>query len=267
MVFTTTTAADGTYRIDGLPLGAYTVSAHPPVELSQTYDFDGVATAGTSAVSLTAGAPVNLLQDFSYTGTASLGDRVWHDRNADGVVDPGEEGSGGVTVTATWAGPDGTFGTADDIVLPTVTTAPEGPYRFPHLPAGSYTVTVGQHRTDVDFGLREIADLMIVKSHPAGGIDPGGWVKFRITVTNLGPGTAGAVEVVCDLGANLLADDVVFFDVTTTATLAAAPGVLNAVVVTSDTPDLVSTNNTSVDPVKVDAADLSIKKVCSWAAS
>ncbi len=316
MVFTTTTAADGTYRIDGLPLGAYTVSANPPVTLTATYDFDGTGTASTSAVSLTPGVPVNLAQDFSYTGTASIGDLIWHDRNADGVVDPGEEGIGGVAVTATWAGPDGTFGTADDIVLPTTTTAPDGSYLFPNLPAGSYTVVidpatvpvgyvstydvdgadlktstvtlgVGEARRDVDFGLREITDLMIVKSHPAGGIDPGGSVTFRITVTNLGPGTARAVEVVdtvpagltidtvtatgwtctttgqtivCDLDTDLLADGVVFFDVTTTATLAAAPGVLNVVTVTTDTPDLVSTNDTSVDPVQVDAADLSITK-------
>ncbi len=316
MVFTTTTAADGTYRIDGLPLGAYTVSANPPVALTQTYDADGIGTGSTSAVSLTAGVPVNLLQDFAYTGTASLGDLVWHDRNADGVQDAGEEGIGGVTVTATWAGPDGVFGTPDDIVLPNQTTAPDGSYLFPNLPAGSYTVvidpatvpagyvstydldgsdltsttttlTTGQNRTDVDFGLREIADLMIVKSHPAGGVDPGGSVTFRITVTNLGPGTARAVEVVdtvpdgltigtitspgwtctttgqsivCELTADLPNAGVVFFDVTTTATLAAAPGVMNTVVVTSSTPDLVPTNNTSVDPVQVDAADLSITK-------
>ena len=316
MSFSTTTAADGTYLISGLPLGAYTVLANPPVMLTQTYDADGLGTPSTSAVTLTVGAPANLNQDFSYTGTASIGDLVWHDRNADGLVDPGEEGIGGVTVTATWAGPDGVIGTPDDIVLPTTTTALDGSYLFPNLPAGSYTVVIdpatvpvgyvstydvdgsdlrsstvtlatGEARTDVDFGLREIADLMIVKSHPAGGIDPGGSVTFRITVTNLGPGTARAVEVVdtvpvgltidtvtaagwtctttgqeivCDLDTDLLVDGIVFFDVTTTATLAAAPGVLNTVVVTTDTPDRVSTNNTSVDPVQVDAADLSITK-------
>lgn len=317
MSFSTTTAADGTYLVAGLPLGAYTVMANPPVALTQTYDADGPGTASTSAVSLTAGAPVNLLQDFSYTGTASLGDLVWHDRNADGVVDPGEEGIAGVVVTATWAGPDGVLGTADDIVLPSVTTAADGTYTIPNLPAGTYsvvidpatvpagyvstydldgsdltsttaTLAVGEHRTDVDFGLREVADLMVVKSHPAGDVDPGGSVTFRITVTNLGPGVARNVEIVdtvpagltiesvtatgwtctttgqsvaCVLGTDLASGATAFLDITTTATLAAAPGVLNTVTVTTDTPDVNPANDTSVDPVVVQAADLTITKV------
>ncbi len=316
MVFTTTTAADGTYLVTGLPLGAYTVSATPPVALTATYDADSTATPNTSSVSLTESAPANLTQDFSYAGTASLGDLIWHDRNADGVVDPGEEGIGGVVVTATWAGPDGVLGTADDIAWPSVTTAPDGSYTIPNLPAGSYsvvidpasvptgyvstydldgsdlkatttTLTVGQVRTDVDFGLREVVDLMVVKSHPAGGIDPGGSVTFRITVTNLGPGVARNVEatdtvpaglvidtisatgwtcttsgqtISCVLDTSLASGAAAFLDVTTTATLAAAPGVLNTVTVTTDTPDVNPANDTSIDPVVVQAADLSITK-------
>ena len=316
MVFTTTTDANGTYLVGGLPMGDYVVGAVPPVALTETYDSDGKGTANTSAVSLTTDAPANLAQDFAYTGSASIGDLVWHDRNANGVVDPGEEGIAGVTVIPTWAGPDGLFGTADDIILPSVTTGTNGAYLIPNLPAGSYRVAIdpttvpagyvptydvdagnlesstvslaaGQHRTDVDFGLREVADLMIVKSHPAGAIDAGGTVTFRITVTNLGPGVARAVQVVdtlpagltitavtatgwtcttvgqeitCDLAADLASSDAAYLDISTTTSVQAAPSVVNSATVTSSTPDVNPDNNLSIDPVVVNAADLVLKK-------
>ena len=50
-------------------------------------------------------------------------------------------GVGGVTVTATWFGPDGVTGTADDVPFATVTAA-DGSYVFEGLPAGSYTVSI-----------------------------------------------------------------------------------------------------------------------------
>ena len=284
--------------------------------LTETFDADGKASANSSAVTLTPGAPVNLAQDFSYAGTASIGDLVWHDRNADGFVQPGEEGIGGVTLVPTWAGPDGVFGTPDDIVLPSVTTAPDGSYLIPNLPAGSYKVAMdpatvptgyvptydvdagnlesstvsleaGQARTDVDFGLREVADLMIVKSHPAGAIDAGGNVTFRITVTNLGPGVARAVQVIdtlpaglaitdvvatgwtcttvsqavtCDLTGDLASGSVAFLDISTTTSLQAAPSVVNSATVSSSTPDVNPDNNVSIDPVVVNAADIVLKK-------
>lgn len=294
----------------------YTVGAVPPVALTETFDADGIGSANLSAVALTPENPQNLAQDFSYTGSGSIGDLVWHDRNANGVVDPGEGGIPGVTVTATWAGPDGVLGTPDDIALPSVTTAADGTYLIPNLPAGSYRVDIdpatvpagyvptydvdggvlqtatvslegGQHRTDVDFGMREVADLMVVKSHPAGAIDAGGNVTFRITVTNLGPGVARAVEVLdalpagltindvlatgwtcttvgqeitCDLATDLASGDSAFIDVTTTTGVKAAPSVVNSATVTSSTPDVNPDNNVSIDPVVVNAADLVLKK-------
>jgi fimbrial isopeptide formation D2 family protein/uncharacterized repeat protein (TIGR01451 family) len=316
VVFTTVTDASGKYLVDGLPLGNYTVGAVPPVALTETFDADGIGSANLSAVALTLANPQNLAQDFSYTGSGSIGDLVWHDRNANGVVDPGEGGIPGVTVTATWAGPDGVLGTPDDIALPSVTTAADGTYLIPNLPAGSYRVDIdpetvpagyvptydvdggvlqtatvslegGQHRTDVDFGMREVADLMVVKSHPAGAIDAGGNVTFRITVTNLGPGVARAVQIVdtmpaglaitdvlstgwtcttvgqqitCDLAADLVSGASAFIDVTATTSVKAAPSVVNSATVTSSTPDVNPDNNVSIDPVVVNAADLVLKK-------
>ena len=298
------------------PLGLYPLSATPPVPLVETFDSDSISPANEAAVSLTVDAPVNLDQDFSYAGTGSIGHLVWDDENADGVIDAGEAGIPGVTLTATWAGPDGVFGTLDDLVLPSVTTGPDGSYLVPNLPGGLFqveldpttlpvgmqptydvdsgtmrTATVslaqGQNRTDVDFGEREVADLMVVKTLPAGALDPGGTVTFRLTVTNLGPSPSRSVHLVdvlpvgvtftsvsgdvwtcstvaqtvtCDLGAALDANASVFVDLVTVVDVAAAPGVTNSATVTSATHDPNPVNNTSSDPVVVQAADLSIVK-------
>jgi uncharacterized repeat protein (TIGR01451 family) len=61
---------------------------------------------------------------------ASIGDRVWHDADRDGVQDPGEVGLTGVTVNLT--------GDATDSAV----TGADGAYLFPGLAAGDYTVTV-----------------------------------------------------------------------------------------------------------------------------
>ncbi len=73
-------------------------------------------------------------------GTGSLGDTVYNDTNGNGVQDTGEPGIGGVPVNLAGAGPDGIFGTPDDITR-TTTTDNNGIYSFPGLPAGSYRVS------------------------------------------------------------------------------------------------------------------------------
>ncbi|MEM9888120.1 MAG: SdrD B-like domain-containing protein, partial [Bacteroidota bacterium] len=98
----------------------------------------------------------NLTADFGYnynptadvndpsTGadnTAALGDRVWIDSDGDGVQDPNEVGVSGVQITLTCAGPDGIFGTADDITA-TTTTDENGYYLFDNLTPGAYTTEV-----------------------------------------------------------------------------------------------------------------------------
>ena len=55
------------------------------------------------------------------TTAASLGDTVWYDVDLDATQDAGEPGLAGVSVTATWAGPNGTPGDVDDIAYATTT--------------------------------------------------------------------------------------------------------------------------------------------------
>lgn len=102
-----------------------------------TFDNDGTGTANRSTLVLAAGAN-NLLQDFGYVGTGSIGDRVWYDRDSDGVQDAAEPGFSNVTVAL-----DIDFN-QDGTVDYTITTATNtsGNYLFPNLPAGSYTVRI-----------------------------------------------------------------------------------------------------------------------------
>ncbi|MBD0302006.1 MAG: carboxypeptidase regulatory-like domain-containing protein, partial [Tolypothrix sp. T3-bin4] len=71
----------------------------------------------------------------------TLGDTVYNDTNGNNTQDTGEAGISGVTVNLAGAGPDGQFGTPDDITR-TTTTDSNGRYSFPGLPAGNYRVTV-----------------------------------------------------------------------------------------------------------------------------
>jgi uncharacterized repeat protein (TIGR01451 family) len=74
-------------------------------------------------------------------GTGSLGDTVYNDTNGNGVQDAGEPGISGIRVNLIGAGPDGLFGTPDDIIGSTNTGA-NGIYSFPALTGGNYRVTV-----------------------------------------------------------------------------------------------------------------------------
>ena len=58
------------------------------------------------------------------------------------MQDAEEVGIEGVTVELYTAGPDGLFGTADDILYATDTTDANGNYIFDNLPADSYVVKV-----------------------------------------------------------------------------------------------------------------------------
>ncbi len=186
--FTTTTDADGNYVFDGLPDGDFTVTVTGPIAAAATNsgDPDGGNDSTSTVTGLGIGNddPVtNPDQDFGYSGENSIGDRIWWDQNADGIDDAGEPGLGGVEVTLLWFGPDGTAATADDVTLPTITTAPDGSYLFPNLPDGNYSVTVGA-------GLPDGLDTNTFDDDADGVTPPDG----MSIVTALGDGVAGPVE-------------------------------------------------------------------------
>ncbi|MCC6612838.1 MAG: isopeptide-forming domain-containing fimbrial protein [Anaerolineae bacterium] len=198
VTLTTTTDADGNYVFDHLLAGDYVVTVTPPAGTINTYD-GNTGEDNDTPVTLTPGETRTGV-DFGYFGLGSLGDRIWHDRNGDGVQDAGEPGLPGLTITL--SGIDA-FGNPVDL---TTTTADDGLYLFPDLPpsdVAGYTVTVTtpppgtiptydldgvatadtavvtimptEHRTDVDFGYQgtgSIGDFVWLDHNADGVQDP-----------------------------------------------------------------------------------------------
>ncbi|MCU0703499.1 MAG: Cna B-type domain-containing protein, partial [Fimbriiglobus sp.] len=217
LTVTATTGPDGFYLFENLPATTsggpvqYTVrvvTTTLPTGVGNTADPDGVLdSTWTGDLFETVDNPNRRNADFGYRSSASLGDRVWLDRDGDGVqgVVADEPGLAGVRVTLTYAGTDGVLGTADDVTTATTTDA-AGNYSFGNLPVGSFqvvvdpttlpanvaqtfdfdglgtphtaiaTLTTGQNRTDIDFGYRGAAalgDRVWLDQNRNGGQDPG----------------------------------------------------------------------------------------------
>ncbi len=143
---------------------------------------------------------------------ASIGDLVWLDLDADGVLDGGEPGVSGVTIARSGQGADNTCGTTDDTLDVTTTTDANGNYIFADLFAGSYciavtdtgnvlsnysqttattsattiTVTAGVTNVDTDFGYRAIPELVLTKTAGSASITPGDSVTFTLLYSNTG---------------------------------------------------------------------------------
>ncbi len=152
---TDVTDASGLYLFVGLPYGDYLVmidAATLPVGKSQTFDADGVLD-NMSIRTIGAADPDPRDQDFGYVGapTGSIGDIVWCDDNANGIIDAGEDPIANVLIKLTSAGPDGISGTADDINQ-TSTTDTAGVYLFSDLPYGDYVVMVDSSTLPADKG-------------------------------------------------------------------------------------------------------------------
>jgi uncharacterized repeat protein (TIGR01451 family) len=141
-VVATTTAADGSYRFDGLPTGPFSVAVDPstlPTGLVAEIDPD--ATADLQYSFTLAPAEQRTAVDFGVQGTSSLHGVLYADTNKDGILGEGDNGIPDATLRMVWAGLDGVFGTPDDQVL-SLRTSPDGSYALDHLPAGSYQVEV-----------------------------------------------------------------------------------------------------------------------------
>ncbi|MEM7134077.1 MAG: SdrD B-like domain-containing protein, partial [Chloroflexota bacterium] len=203
---TATTDAQGLYLFSELPAGSYTVSIDA-VSLPDSCNLPLVDPDGgnDNASTLNLGEDEdNLDQDFGYNPVGCIGDTVWFDQNADGVLDAGENGIGSVNVTLEGA---------DGAVLGSMSTDANGFYQFCDLPAGTYTVNVisgtlpmdlvqtyeldnslngsttaelgpGESRDDVDFGYYEKIDLALTKSVADEEVSIDTTALFSITVVN-----------------------------------------------------------------------------------
>jgi large repetitive protein len=144
IVYTATTAADGTWSLPNVSEGKYkVVVSGTPAGFAANWDTDTPNADGLGTTLVTVGATPAPAQDFGYAGTGSIGTTVYLDRDSNGVQAPtGEPGIGGVNVTLTYHNPQDTSG-ASDLVL-TTTTASDGAYSFPGLPDANsdYTVSI-----------------------------------------------------------------------------------------------------------------------------
>ena len=146
--YTAVTAGGGKYLFSNLLLGGYQVkvdtitAGNPLIGLTNTADPDGVRDS-FSDVTLTTATPNNLLQDFGYAPTnGTIGDTIYNDKDGNGTQGPNDPGIAGVTVTLTYAGIDGIFGTSDDKAGGSQVTDSNGHYLFNNLVAGKYQVVV-----------------------------------------------------------------------------------------------------------------------------
>jgi protocatechuate 3,4-dioxygenase beta subunit len=147
---TAVTDADGTWLITNLPAGSYKVMVE-----ATTLPAGYSATPTNGAISRTLQLPSGqdvLYADFGFNGgtPASISDTVFFDTDGDGTRDAGEPGIANVTVNLLGAGPDGVFGTADDLILASTATNASGNYSFVGLPTGNYRVQVTDQRVVLD---------------------------------------------------------------------------------------------------------------------
>ncbi|MBH0082191.1 SdrD B-like domain-containing protein [Salinibacterium sp. SWN167] len=143
-VFTTTTDALGAYLFPNLLPGEYSVEilGGLPDGVDNSFDRDGNNDSQTS-VTLDVGDAVTDV-DFGYFADSVIGDRVWWDRDADGVQDVGEPGLGNVDISVTYFGADGVAGGTGanaDVVYTTQTDA-DGDWIVINIPDGEYLVEV-----------------------------------------------------------------------------------------------------------------------------
>lgn len=173
---TAQTDASGAYAFgDLLPpqVGTfYTVTETQPAGYIDGRHTPGNAsTPGTATASnIIDGVAISAGQDatgylFGELANTNISGTVYLDRNDDGDQDAGEPGIPGVTVTIEGAGPDGVFGSGDDLPPVTLTTDANGDYSY----GGAIT---GQ-------------DYRIVETQPVGLAEGQENTGNRITLTNL----------------------------------------------------------------------------------
>ena len=150
---TTITDNRGGYHFHDLEQGTYYVNVIPQTGMDQTYDENGPLDH-TSQVILGPGREY-MMADFGYNWntptetnnptlgtTGAIGDYVWLDVEGDGRQGTAEVGIPGVAVDLYTAGPDGLFGTGDDVLHASTVTDNTGHYIFDDLPQDAYVVKI-----------------------------------------------------------------------------------------------------------------------------
>ena len=180
VAMSTTTASDGSYSFSNLKPGSYSIEVERPsgyqftardrgVDDSIDSDVDG--NTGKSSILTLLSGQSNVDLDAGLFRPVSLGDRIWHDFNANGIQDAGEPGISGVTVYLTDS-------SGSRILLNGLpvqrTTDNNGFYSFTGLTPSSYGIEVIRPSSDFAFSSkREGSDAALDSDlNAAGKSDP-----------------------------------------------------------------------------------------------
>ena len=153
VVLTTTTGSDGSYLFTGLLPGTYNVTeVQPSGYLSTTANpgtlnttappTEGTANGLEEVINITLEAGDNGINYDFGEALGSIGDLVWFDDNANGVLDGAEVGAEGVSLDLYIDTDNDGMLTTNDLYQSTVSTGVGGIYTFPDLVATNYLVVV-----------------------------------------------------------------------------------------------------------------------------
>ncbi|MGE5354631.1 MAG: SdrD B-like domain-containing protein [Deltaproteobacteria bacterium] len=149
LVNSATTGPGGTYSFNSIPVGIYYIRfvinapniitpsgfGTPTTDCDVTGANPGTGPGSTNDITITGTENITDI-DAGYYIYAIVGDRVWHDQDADGIQDGGEPGIGGIVVNLT-----GLSGTNGNVNLNATTNA-VGNYQFNTIPPGTnYTIS------------------------------------------------------------------------------------------------------------------------------
>lgn len=143
----TTTDENGRYQFTNVSDGNYTITVVPPgTQVSEPNGEDTMQVCGTCndtfAITVDfATDPVSGGYNFGYTG-ANIGNTLYVDWNGNGSQDTGEEGITNVNVYLYYDQNGDGVVDAEDSLLETAVTDPNGIYTFNNYPAGIYLVIV-----------------------------------------------------------------------------------------------------------------------------
>jgi hypothetical protein len=159
--------------------------------------------AGTYTVTVTAanGCTKTTTVTIGLTNNGvKVGDTVWYDDDQDGLQETGDVGVAGMSVMLLTAGPDGVFGTADDITKASTITGANGKYLFDCVEPGTYIIMFGSTPSGYQFTEKDAVnnDCKDSDANQSGKTAP-----FTIS--------AGSADNLClDAGIHILCSNVTF---------------------------------------------------------